>query len=81
MDKRFDTISLTLAIAMKHFDCVKFLGTQVTQHSLNASLISAASEGAEEVIENLLSICADMNTIDPDLKKNSFNVGQFKWSS
>jgi len=69
MDKRFDTTPLTLAIAMKHFDCVKFLGTQVTQHSLNSGLISAASEGAEEVVENLLSIGADMSTVDPDLKK------------
>jgi len=69
MEKRFDATPLTLAIAMKHFDCVKFLGTQVTQESLNSGLISAASEGVEEVADNLISIGADMSTVDPDLKK------------
>lgn len=54
-DGRFDTTALSLAIAMKHHDCTRFLVDYVGQKTLDQALISACSEGFLDIAELLLN--------------------------
>lgn len=53
-EQRFDTTALSLAIAMKHFDCARFLTNYCKQKTLDQALISACSEGFIDIVELLL---------------------------
>lgn len=68
-EKRFDTTTLSLAIAMKHFECAKFLAGYCSSNALDQALISACSEGFIEIVQLLLEKGASITCTDPELHK------------
>lgn len=68
-ENRYDTNALTLAIAMKHNECVEFLTAHADKESLNNGLISACTEGNLAYVKLFVEKGADLQCYDPDLTK------------
>jgi len=66
-ESRFQTTSLDLAVAMKHYNCVDFLISHANQETLDSALLSASAEGQLEIVQKLISQGANLECRSIDI--------------
>lgn len=66
-DSRYQISALSLAISMRHTECIDFLLPFSNQDNLNKALISTCSEGNLELVKKLVSQGADLTYRSEDI--------------